>query len=127
MATDLQKTNGNGQPAEHSDGLRRSVPPDAGAMVRPSSPPRSMAPSQNPMGGTAYNQAQASPIASPARVPRTLHRVSFSAEQVDALAKREALAELSGSGFIISNQMQFAQASVVIRRDDGGLDVEVHS
>jgi len=54
-----------------------------------------------------------------------LHRVSFSAEQVDALAKREALAELSGSGFIISNQMQFAQSAVVIRRDDGGLDVEV--
>ena len=58
-------------------------------------------------------------------MPRTLHRISFSASQVDALAKREALTELRASGLQIHNEMQFAQSSAVIRRDDGGLDVEV--
>ncbi len=56
---------------------------------------------------------------------RTVHRVTFSAQQLDALAKREALAELREHGLRVSNDMEFAQSAAVIRREDGGLDVEV--
>tara|TARA_Y100000590_G_scaffold445246_1_gene577095 strand:- start:649 stop:888 length:240 start_codon:yes stop_codon:yes gene_type:complete len=77
------------------------------------------------MGGGANHQAPSSAGSSLGRVSRTVHRVSFSAAQVDALAQLEALTELRASGLQIHNAMQFAQAAVVIRRDDGGLDVEV--
>jgi len=54
-----------------------------------------------------------------------MHRVSFSGIQVDALAKKQALTELRANGLQVHNEMQFAHAARVIRRDDGGLDVEV--
>lgn len=121
----MQKANGEGNAATGSDGLRRSVAPEAGTVVRANTAQRVVASGQSAMGGTSYNQATTNTHTQNRSVPRTLHRVSFSASQVDALAKREALIELKKSGFNISNEMQFAQSSVVLRRDDGGLDVEV--
>ena len=121
----MPQTNGQGALASNTDGVRRLESAEQGAVVRPSSPPRPMAGTTYAVGSGTNHQASSAPAAPVGRVPRTLHRISFSASQVDALAKREALTELRASGLQIHNEMQFAQSAVVIRRDDGGLDVEV--
>ncbi len=58
------------------------------------------------------------------QVSKTMHRVSFSAQQVDAMAKEKALDLLQASGLRI-DVMSFAQSALVTRRDDGGVDIEV--
>jgi len=127
MATDMQKANGEGAASTGSDGLRGSVPSEQGSMVRPGAAKRIVASSQSTAGGAPHNQTTAQLNTQNRSVPRTLHRVSFSAAQVDSLAKKEALIELRKSGLAVSNEMHFAHTSTVVRTDDGGLYVEVHS
>ena len=58
------------------------------------------------------------------QVSQTLHRVSLSAQEVNAMAKAKALDMLQTSGLRM-DVMNFAQNAQVTRRDDGGVDIEV--
>ena len=121
----MPQTNRPSEVAPHIDGLRGAEPAEQAPVVRQSIPPQPMARHQNTMGGAPHNQPQAFSHSQAERLPQTMHRVSFSAIQVDALAKKQALTELRANGLQVHNEMQFAHAARVLRRDDGGLDVEV--
>ena len=125
MEESMPQKNGQGAVASHADGVRGAEPSEQAPVVRQSIPPQPMARHQSAMGGAPNNQPQAFAHSQAERLPQTMHRVSFSAIQVDALAKKQALTELRANGLQVHNEMQFAHAARVIRRDDGGLDVEV--
>jgi len=125
MEESMPQKNGQGAAASHTDGIRGAESTEQAPVVRQSIPPQPMARHQGTMGGAPHNQSQAFAHSQAGSLPQTLHRVSFSAIQVDALAKKQALTELRASGLQVHNEMQFAHAARVLRRDDGGLDVEV--
>lgn len=93
-------------------------------MVWPGKEKRQMEKNQDSVGRAQDLKKAPTPRKRMGQVSKTLHRVSFSAQQVDAMAKEKALDMLQTSGLRL-DVMSFAQSALVTRRDDGGVDIEV--
>ena len=117
----MQADDGQGAATSGYHGIRRSVPPEAGAVVRPSDAPGPMG--LGGQGAPARGPAHSVPPPTPTAAPFAA-RVNIPAEEADARIKAEALRRMRAGGLAI-DAIRFAATATVRKLRDGGATVEV--